>query len=68
MVLFFRYKSIIENKSTNAVSVEKKNEAWSQISIEFNSGAEYPRTAKQLTTAYQNLKRLTRQAVAETNV
>lgn len=55
----------MENKSTNAMTVEKKQETWEKIALEFNAGAEYPRTAKQLNTAYQNLKRITRQKVAK---
>ncbi|KAL4717481.1 hypothetical protein ACJJTC_000630 [Scirpophaga incertulas] len=62
-----KYKIIIENKSTNAVTVEKKNDTWETIAREYNSSAENPRTARQLNTAYQNLKRLTRQKTAEDN-
>lgn len=50
------------------MTIEKKNEAWEEIAQEYNSSAENPRTAKQLNTAYQNLKRLTRQKTAEDNV
>uniref|UniRef100_A0A6P7GNQ0 Regulatory protein zeste n=1 Tax=Diabrotica virgifera virgifera TaxID=50390 RepID=A0A6P7GNQ0_DIAVI len=63
-----KYKHIIENKCTNAMSTSQKNEAWEKIALEFNASAEFPRTAKQLNTAYLNLKRVTRQKVAEENI
>lgn len=59
---------MIENKTTNGVSVAEKNDKWIQITNEFNSTAEVKRTRKQLHTAYLNLKRCTRQNVANENV
>ncbi|KAL4703938.1 hypothetical protein ACJJTC_007864 [Scirpophaga incertulas] len=67
-IFYSRHKHIIENKCTNAISTTKKNEAWETITQEFNSNAEVPRTQKQLSTAYSNLKRTTRQNVANKHV
>ncbi|XP_072386926.1 myb/SANT-like DNA-binding domain-containing protein 3 [Diabrotica undecimpunctata] len=63
-----KYKHIIENKCTNAMSTAQKNKTWEKIALEFNVSAEFPRTPKQLNTAYLNLKRITRQKVAEENI
>lgn len=66
MYYYFRYKCIIEDKSTKAIFVDKKNKAWEQICSEFNSSTETgPRTAKQLKILYDNIKRETKKNVAE---
>ncbi|XP_072400693.1 uncharacterized protein [Diabrotica undecimpunctata] len=63
-----KYKNLIENKCTNALSTSEKNAAWEKVMLEFNASAESPRTAKQLNTAYLNLKRATRQNIAQENI
>lgn len=67
-VYIFSYKHVIENKRTNSLNMDLKNKAWEEITREFNASAEHPRSAKQLQTAYLNLKRLTRKNVADENV
>uniref|UniRef100_A0A6P7GMB6 Regulatory protein zeste n=1 Tax=Diabrotica virgifera virgifera TaxID=50390 RepID=A0A6P7GMB6_DIAVI len=63
-----KYKHIIENKTTNAAWTNEKNAAWEKVTLEFNASSDSPRTAKQLTTAYLNLKRVTRQNIANENI
>ncbi|KAK4885473.1 hypothetical protein RN001_001744 [Aquatica leii] len=52
------YIDIIENKKTDGVSCAKKQVAWEKISVKFNSQAQTgPRTAKQLHSLYDILKK-----------
>ncbi|KAK4882199.1 hypothetical protein RN001_005518 [Aquatica leii] len=52
------YIDIIENKKTDGVSCAKKQVAWEEISVKFNSQAQTgPRTAKQLHSLYDILKK-----------
>ncbi|KAF5297226.1 hypothetical protein FQR65_LT10042 [Abscondita terminalis] len=61
-----KYKNIIEDKSTKAFMVDRKNSAWEEIALNFNSCAETgTRTSKQLKVLYENIKRETKKTVAE---
>lgn len=51
-----KYKSIIENKKTDAVSVRSKLEAWVKVATEFNSNSTVYRTETQLRVCYDNIK------------
>lgn len=54
--LVFRFKHIIENKKTDAITVKQKNDAWETISDEFSASASHPRNAEQLKNYYKNTK------------
>ncbi|XP_074038530.1 fibrinogen silencer-binding protein-like [Leptinotarsa decemlineata] len=52
------YKLIIEYKKTDATTWKEKEEAWKRVEIGFNSSASGPpRTAKQLKTKYEAIKK-----------
>lgn len=65
--LIEKYKSIIELKELNKVSVQKKAKAYDEIAREFNSYIGVTnRTAKQLRQRYLNMKKeMTRLASAK---
>lgn len=68
-ILFFRYKHIIEDKSTKSFCVDKKIKAWQRIASEYNASAESgDRTAKQIKMLYENMKRDLKKVSAEKNV
>nr|AHN53441.1 Myb/SANT-like DNA-binding domain [Nuttalliella namaqua] len=52
-----KYKTIIENKKSDAVSLNAKNKAWQKLSTEYNSvHGVRPRDVKQLRKTWDNLK------------
>lgn len=55
------YRHIIENKKTDAVSAGLKNDAWKQITQEYNNLGKYKRSLDQIKTCYRtavlNLKK-----------
>ncbi|GLV46111.1 uncharacterized protein CBL_07178, partial [Carabus blaptoides fortunei] len=61
-----KYKKIIENKKTDAISVKQKNEIWSKKEKEFNTEApnNVYRNDDSLHKYYINLKKNTREKVA----
>ncbi|PSN54172.1 hypothetical protein C0J52_06849 [Blattella germanica] len=38
--LVLKYKRLIENKQTDAVSLQKKQAAWDKVAMEFNANSE----------------------------
>ncbi|CAH1967794.1 unnamed protein product [Acanthoscelides obtectus] len=53
-----KFKAVIENKKTDGVTWRQKEEAWIKIEREFNSFTTgVPRTAKQLKTKYEAIKK-----------
>jgi Myb/SANT-like DNA-binding domain len=64
-----KYKNIVENKKTDAVSNDKKTSGWVKLTEEFNvlSGT-YPRTLNNLKSKFDNIKRSTKKIItAERN-
>lgn len=60
------YKSTVENKKTNNVSVQEKADAWNMIAGEFNSVSpnNIHRTAESLKKFFENKKKEVRKVVA----
>lgn len=57
-----KYKSIIENKKSNASTWKDKEKAWQVIEKEFNSNSgQNSRNAKQLKEKYLNMKKRVKQ-------
>ncbi|XP_067014271.2 myb/SANT-like DNA-binding domain-containing protein 3 isoform X3 [Anabrus simplex] len=67
--LMVRHKDVIENKKTDGVTVKQKDKTWKKVAEEFNSisGVSY-RSARNLKTCYENLKRKTRKICADNKV
>ncbi|KAH7955279.1 myb/SANT-like DNA-binding domain-containing protein 3 [Rhipicephalus sanguineus] len=64
--LISKYRAVLENKKTDAVSLHKKQKTWEQLAIDFNSRQNVnPRTAKQLKKCWDNLKEKWRCAKAD---
>ncbi|PSN36540.1 hypothetical protein C0J52_22512 [Blattella germanica] len=64
--LIDKYKSIIENKKSDGVSVRQKEKAWADLCAEFNANLEVNnRTVKQIRQYYDNLKRSAKKAVSD---
>jgi|GEM_PF-6177826 len=62
VALVEKYKSIIENKKSNATTWKDKEKAWQMIEKEFNSNSgQNPRNSKQLKEKYLNMKKKTKQ-------
>lgn len=38
IALVLKYKNVLENKKTDAVTCKKKDEVWEKVSTEFNAG------------------------------
>lgn len=58
--------NVIENKKTDGVTTQMKNEQWQTISISFNSQGNGPvRDATNLRNVWENLKKASRKASAE---
>ncbi|KAI8116125.1 Myb/SANT-like DNA-binding domain-containing protein 3 [Lucilia cuprina] len=51
------YKSVLENKKSDAVTWRQKNETWEKLASEFASQSGVQRTWKALRDKYENLKR-----------
>jgi predicted dithiol-disulfide oxidoreductase (DUF899 family) len=52
-----KYKGIIENKQSDAVTVAKRNLAWQEIAKQFNAQSQTgKRSAKQIHALYDDLK------------
>ncbi|XP_068082844.1 uncharacterized protein [Anabrus simplex] len=67
--LVIRHKDVIENKKTDGVTVKQKHETSEKIAEEFNSIAGVScRSARNLKTCYENLKRKTRKICADNKV
>ena len=54
------FKNIIENKRTDAATWNEKKEAWNKIATKFNACTTRPRSAEQLRSKYESLKKETR--------
>lgn len=60
-----KYKDIVENKKTDSVTATQKNEAWEEISEEFNNTGIYVFRSKEiLKRMYENKKKELRKTVA----
>ncbi|XP_069671125.1 myb/SANT-like DNA-binding domain-containing protein 3 [Periplaneta americana] len=67
--LIDKYKAILENKQTDGVTLKQKDYCWRKISVEFSCvPGVSERTHTNLKTAYENLKRRARRAVANEKV
>ncbi|CAH1103844.1 unnamed protein product [Psylliodes chrysocephalus] len=61
------YAATLENKKTNRVNMQEKNEIWKRIECDFNSKAPlvHYRSAEQLRRLYENKKKELRKKLAE---
>jgi hypothetical protein len=60
---------IVENKKTNAVFNKKKNEYWEKVANEYNAlQTTGPRTAGQLKSSYEQMKKKAKQHKADDKV
>ncbi|KAF2893217.1 hypothetical protein ILUMI_12956 [Ignelater luminosus] len=59
-----KYKTIIENKKTDSISIKEKQECWNIIAQEYNIIVDRPRGTEQLKGCYNNIKRASKQQVA----
>ena len=67
--LVSKRKSVVENNKTDAISAEQKIAAWSQLATEFNSTPKvHQRSAVNLRTGYDNLKRNSKKNAATEKV
>jgi uncharacterized coiled-coil protein SlyX len=56
-----KYKGIIENKQSDAVTIAKRNLAWQEIAKKLNAQSQIgKRSAKQIHALYDNLKKTAR--------
>ena len=55
--LVVKYKNVIENKETNAITWKQKNQVWERISTEFNANGSMQRTSKTLRMKYESIKK-----------
>ncbi|KAL1490212.1 hypothetical protein ABEB36_012944 [Hypothenemus hampei] len=62
--LITKEKHIIENKTTNKLTNDEKDQAWQRVTTVFNAVAIHHRNMEQLKTKYDNLKTKTRKIVA----
>ncbi|XP_077262539.1 myb/SANT-like DNA-binding domain-containing protein 3 [Temnothorax americanus] len=60
----FVYRHIIENKQSDITSISKKDEAWANITREYNENRSIIRTEKKLRSCWDNIKRDTRKYCA----
>lgn len=60
--LVTKYRSVIENKKTDAVTNKDKDDAWTKIATTFNAASSETavRTAKTLKLKYEGVKKLTK--------
>lgn len=55
--LVAKYKNVVENKKTDAMSLHAKSRAWERLCVEYNSMPSVrPREVKQLKKLWDNLK------------
>jgi hypothetical protein len=69
--LVHKYKHILENKKTDAISNAEKEMCWSNLAKEYNSSCPSPyiqRDAKVLKLKHFNIKKKTKQKCAENKV
>ncbi|XP_063828327.1 uncharacterized protein LOC135077687 [Ostrinia nubilalis] len=65
--LITKFKDLVENKKTDAVTSANKNEGWRKLTEEFNSLSSFSvRNTEQLKTCWDNIKRTTRKDKART--
>lgn len=64
--IIFTFKSVIENKKTDAVTWRQKDNAWNKITSQFNcqTPENHPRTKESLRKLYDNIKKNLRKDVA----
>lgn len=63
--IILKYKNIIENKKTGAVTWQQKQETWGKIEKEFVASNAMVRTRECLKNAYENIKRQGKKQAAE---
>lgn len=59
------YRHIVENKETDNITSFKKNEAWTNIAMEYNKNRTIIRSEQNLRNCWDNIKRDTRKYFAE---
>lgn len=59
-----RYTSIIENKRSDALTCQQKDEAWAEIAQQFNQTCDFVRTEKNIRTKYESLRKMVRKKSA----
>ncbi|XP_031345540.1 uncharacterized protein LOC116172463 [Photinus pyralis] len=57
MTLVNKYKVIIENKKTDAITWKQKQTTWEEITNEFNANNDVYRSCKNIKGKYENLKK-----------
>ena len=62
--IIFLYRHIIENKETDNITNVKKDEAWTNITIEYNKKRTSIRSEKNLRLCWDNIKKDTRKYYA----
>ncbi|KAJ3655942.1 hypothetical protein Zmor_015049 [Zophobas morio] len=60
----YKYRGILENKTTNNVTASEKNEKWNEVFKAFNSKNNQHRSLDQLKSKFDNLKTKTRKWAA----
>lgn len=67
--LVAKYKNVIENKSTDGMSVAEKAAGWERIANEFNSvSSTHARLPSNLKSFWDNWKKNARKAASETKL
>lgn len=65
MSLVKKYKTVVENKKTNAVTWKEKQSTWDKIASEFNaSSGNCIRTTRNIRCKYENLKKIAKKKFA----
>ena len=59
-----KYKDVVENKKTDALTWQEKNAAWTKITAEVNSNGSVPRTVENIKGFFENQKRSTNKKAA----
>lgn len=63
--IIIKYKHIIENKKTDAVTAKDKGKCWDEITRKFNSESSTYRDSITLKNCWDNMKKRTRKFYAE---
>jgi Myb/SANT-like DNA-binding domain len=63
--LVLKFQEVLECKKTDAVTSKEKDEVWGVLAIEFNANSgTVPRSASNLKTKFENLKKVLRRKLA----
>ena len=66
--LAVKYKHVIENKKTDAMTVQQKEEGWRKLTDEFNASSSVKRSYTQIKQAYSNYKKKAKKDAASDKV